>query len=121
MFSHTVGLSVRQELLPHAAPGTAVAVGDPLPEAVWRGLTWDTQTGYLYLSAVNIFDDADIYMFNPADGRLEFRGHTVGIEAVQGLAVRPVPTAPCPSDVNGDGAVDVLDLLQVLSDWGACP
>ena len=26
-----------------------------------------------------------------------------------------------PGDVNGDGVVDILDLLQLLGDWGACP
>ena len=25
---------------------------------------------------------------------------------------------PCPPDVNGDGVVDVLDLLAVLAAWG---
>jgi len=25
---------------------------------------------------------------------------------------------PCPADINGDGVVDVLDLLEVLSGWG---
>ncbi len=30
-------------------------------------------------------------------------------------------TPPCPSDLNGDGVVDVIDLLQVLGDWGECP
>jgi hypothetical protein len=28
---------------------------------------------------------------------------------------------PCPADVNGDGLIDVLDLLDLLSDWGPCP
>ncbi len=28
---------------------------------------------------------------------------------------------PCPADVNDDGMVDVLDLLEVLSAWGPCP
>jgi glucose/arabinose dehydrogenase len=27
----------------------------------------------------------------------------------------------CPEDLNGDGSVDVLDLLQLLDAWGACP
>ncbi len=27
----------------------------------------------------------------------------------------------CPEDVTGDDVVDVLDLLEVLSDWGPCP
>jgi hypothetical protein len=26
-----------------------------------------------------------------------------------------------PADVNGDGMVDVLDLIQVILDWGPCP
>ena len=25
---------------------------------------------------------------------------------------------PCPADITGDGVVDVLDLLEVLSQWG---
>ena len=32
------------------------------------------------------------------------------------------PAMPdCPADVNGDGMVDVLDLLAVLAAWGDCP
>jgi len=26
--------------------------------------------------------------------------------------------APCPADANGDGSVNVTDLLMVISDWG---
>jgi V8-like Glu-specific endopeptidase len=29
--------------------------------------------------------------------------------------------APCPADINEDGVVDVLDLLELLSAWGPCP
>ena len=28
---------------------------------------------------------------------------------------------PCPSDINGDGFVNVPDLLLLLNAWGACP
>ncbi len=28
---------------------------------------------------------------------------------------------PCPSDLNGDGAVNVSDFLQLLAAWGPCP
>ena len=27
----------------------------------------------------------------------------------------------CPADINGDGSVDVSDLLIVLDAWGGCP
>lgn len=37
----------------------------------------------------------------------------------------PVPVDPCPADVaplpNGDGLVNVNDLLAVISGWGPCP
>lgn len=31
------------------------------------------------------------------------------------------PATPCPSDVTGDGMVNVDDLLAVISSWGLCP
>ena len=31
------------------------------------------------------------------------------------------PTIDCPADVNGDGDVDIDDLLAVIIGWGACP
>jgi hypothetical protein len=27
----------------------------------------------------------------------------------------------CPADIDGNGAVDVLDLLEVIANWGPCP
>lgn len=33
----------------------------------------------------------------------------------------PCPEPTCPADLTGDGVVDVSDLLQLLSNWGACP
>lgn len=27
----------------------------------------------------------------------------------------------CPGDINADGQTDVLDILEVLSNWGECP
>ena len=31
------------------------------------------------------------------------------------------PGDDCPADVNGDGLINVLDLLSVISAWGDCP
>jgi hypothetical protein len=33
----------------------------------------------------------------------------------------PDECEPCPADVNGDGEVNVLDLLILLASWGPCP
>lgn len=38
--------------------------------------------------------------------------------------VAPTPAMAgggCEGDVNGDGAVDVLDIIGVLQNWGECP
>jgi hypothetical protein len=44
---------------------------------------------------------------------------TIGLAVA--LAVAPAYADECPGDVNDDNVVNVSDLLQVLSDWGACP
>lgn len=44
---------------------------------------------------------------------------TVDVGAYE-LQEEPDPPAPS-TDLNGDGFVNVLDLLQLLSAWGACP
>ena len=31
------------------------------------------------------------------------------------------PCSGCGADVNGDDAIDVTDLLTILSGWGTCP
>jgi hypothetical protein len=72
----------------------------PIPEGVWRGLTWNSDTGSLFLSAVNIFNDADIYEYDISGDSLNFIGNTRGIEAVQGLAYKSIP-APSSAVVIG--------------------
>ena len=73
--------------------GEATAVSDELPARVWRGLEWDPDYHVLYLSAVNIFENAEIWNFNPSGGRLDFRGYSVGVEGIQGLAFIPEPAS----------------------------
>ena len=49
-------------------------------------------------------------------------------EVVADDGIRPVVLAPppmltyfAPGDGNGDGVVDVADLVQVILEWGPCP
>lgn len=73
--------------------GEATAVADELPNLVWRGLTFDPEYRVLFLSAVTIFGDAEIYTLDPTGGRLDLRGATTGVEAIQGLAAVPEPAS----------------------------
>ncbi|RNC82369.1 MAG: hypothetical protein ED559_11485 [Phycisphaera sp.] len=75
-----------------------------IPDGVWRGLTWNSDTGSLFLSAVNIFNDADIFEYSISNDSLSFVGNTRGIEAVQGLAYKSIP-APASVAVLGFAAL----------------
>jgi hypothetical protein len=44
----------------------------------------------------------------------EYQGHGTACEFVECV----LPTDP--ADLNGDGVVDVADLLELLAQWGAC-
>ncbi len=37
------------------------------------------------------------------------------------FSLEVVPNIPCPEDINGDGVVNISDLLAVLAAWGPCP
>ncbi len=41
-------------------------------------------------------------------------------EGLLEISCEPTPVDECPADLNGDGVVDVSDLLMLLSDWGPC-
>ena len=75
-----------------AQSGVAQAVSGELPDLVWRGLDYDPEYRVLFASAVQIFGNARIYTFDPVGGRLDYRGDTIGAEAVQGLAYVPEPS-----------------------------
>ncbi len=40
-------------------------------------------------------------------------------ELIGGFWAGPAPI-PCPADANGDGSVNVPDLLTMLASWGLC-
>ena len=50
----------------------------------------------------------------------DYTGWDCGVDYEARLTCEPV-APPCPEDLNGDGVVNVLDLLLVLAVWGPCP
>ena len=44
----------------------------------------------------------------------------VNVEDLLGVISRWGPCIACDEDLNADGAVDVLDLLTILDGWGQC-
>jgi len=69
----------------------------------------DAADGDLFGCAVSVSGDTTVIGAMQDD-------HTGGVDA--GAAYVFKGGTPCPADVTGDGVVDVLDLLQVLSQWG---
>ncbi len=60
-------------------------------------------------------EDVHLPGFDPQTGHGRIDAHA----ALQEVESR-LPTDP-PADLNGDGVVNVLDLLLLLNDWGSCP
>jgi hypothetical protein len=81
--------------------------------ALMPGETWEFEIitegdylgGYIFF-AYGLFDCDGILQVCQAYG-----GHPVVLPAIE----------PCEGDTNGDGVVDTLDLLLMLSNWGMCP
>lgn len=48
-------------------------------------------------------------------------GNGVLVIAGVGNDVRAYRTTPCVTDINGDGQTNVVDLLAIVNQWGACP
>jgi len=72
----------------------------------WQCIDWiDNGSGVL--------DECDWLIFETAEGIVEKHVAEVGTDLE---VVKQNP--PCPADVNGDGVVDVLDLLAILAAWG---
>jgi hypothetical protein len=86
----------------------------------------DVSGGWFYKS----FRIADVVM-PTANFRIQFIASDLGEEeiveaGIDGIRLTQsasgvVCNPPCPADVSGDGAVDIVDLLQVLAAWGDCP
>ena len=78
------------------------------------GLTTDNFPQLLAGGDVDNDGDQDLIIINSDAAAFDF-GPTGSIEV---LLNGPVAT---PGDVNGDGVVNVVDLLAVIQNWGPCP
>jgi outer membrane protein assembly factor BamB len=116
------------------ATGRPMNESDPVPGLSSPRMAIDN-LGRIFLTNGG-FPDGALFSFN-ADLTLRWMepitnvnlgGPAVGSNGVLvvcgvGTDVRAYQTAggPLPGDVNGDGAVDVADLVELLVSWGPCP
>jgi hypothetical protein len=83
-----------------AAPYAAVGASVITPPPVFVGGAWE---GEVIIEA----------MPGQCITQFSFGGQELCVDDLCGEG-----PCPCPGDVTGDGLVDVLDLLQVMADWG---
>ena len=69
-------------------------------------------TGWFLFEATDISDDGTIIVGLGVNPLGELEGWKITI---------PSLVAPCPTDTNGDGDINVVDLLALLASWGPCP
>jgi subtilisin family serine protease len=120
-------------------PDPARSIVSTLPDggfAIWEGTSFATSlvsgaaalvraqqpmapldlTTYFLVRDALLLTAVDIDPINPAYAG-EMGYGRVNVAAAVDLG----PVAPGPGDVNNDGAVDVLDLVEVITSWGPCP
>jgi hypothetical protein len=71
-------------------------------EYSWTGGVWGTSSAPLDIAAVDLWANSSTSIFYD----------DLVLERIE------EPIVTCPADVNGDGMVDVVDLLELLSSWG---
>ncbi|UCD75020.1 MAG: hypothetical protein JSV91_14690 [Phycisphaerales bacterium] len=138
------GFDVVTLYLAHRQPGNV----PPAPEDImeeWRITefeTWDQWNPPIHLegSGTSFLEENKRYWLWAVGGEVTWCGwcmnedfnllcpHTLRIEGQDwghiyqetASAFRVDVASPCPADVNGSGVVDIDDLFDVLSAWGAC-
>lgn len=101
-------------LAPNAGRAFVISGAD---QAVLRTITGTIEQDYLGYSTVALGDVDE-------DGTIDFMisavGHDTGATDAGRVYVISGALADNPADITGDGAVDVADLLVMLSAWGPC-
>ena len=84
-------------------------------------MIFDTPTGQIFLHVVEVATDIIITEYVGPTCPEDINGDGV-VDVLDLLALLAAWGNPGgPEDLNGDGIVDVLDLLQLLAAWGPCP
>jgi hypothetical protein len=62
----------------------------------------------------------DVCFAPPCPADVNWDGAVDVLDLLAVLSAWGIPPSPCPEDINGDGVVDILDVLELLSAWGPC-
>ena len=90
-------------------------VGDP-------GLPYFSSGNVVSQSAVDNIEHVFVRDLVPGDYVIELRRNNDGVAGSREVALAWImPVTQHPGDVDGNGIVDVNDLLAVISAWGPCP
>ena len=79
----------------------------------WLGDVAELKVGVRGVS----MDEARAVMATPAELQIHTGSTCVGFESIE-FSICEAGTTP--ADLNGDGAVDGMDIAEVLASWGAC-
>ena len=100
---------------------SGVVVGkSQVPEGGTHGFIW--MDGVMYDVNNFLVQDIDITIINVRD--INSAGQLAAVAQYPDGTIRPyllTPMETIPEDVNGDGVINVSDLLAIISVWGACP
>jgi predicted outer membrane repeat protein len=86
----------------------------PIVDSTWVHCAFDISAIADGQPAVRIRWSHEVALSDP----YPYSGWNIDDVSIWGIAPA---SPPCPADVNGDGSVNVFDLLQLLSAWGDCP
>ena len=110
---HAVGVLDAVEGLKLYLDGVLVATS-PDDKTAYTGGTGPTTIGHLHTIA------NDSYWSGRIDEVVVF-SHVLGDDEVLWLYQNSIEGLVCPADINDDGAVTIVDLLDLLTNWGPCP
>jgi plastocyanin len=99
-------------------------------------IVWEYYTGYPHTVTSGTNCTADGWFDSPlnsgnptftwdvpmdASGDIPYFCQPHCVMGMTGVIIVEEPPNPCPADVDGDGTIDVNDVLAVIGDWGPCP